>query len=188
VILLIAGVLLWTAAHLMRSVAPGVYQSIHQKFGQVGTKGVIAVAVLISLALMIAGYRSADYVNLWQVPVWMTYVNNLLMILALYMYFTTATVPGTAFMFGSLVNPQLTGFKVWAVAHLLVNGDLASLVLFGGLLLWAVAQVVLSKKNVSLVDRSLAPIKSPWVHLAVVFGALIFISVVHALLGKWPFA
>lgn len=185
--LLVLGVLIWIAAHLLRIVAPGVRESMQQKFGN-ASKIIIAIPILLSLALMIAGYRSAEYVHLWQAPVWMTYVNNVLMVLALYIYFTTATVPGTAFMFGSLANPQLTGFKVWAVAHLLVNGDLASLLLFGGLLVWAVLQVVLSKGTVSLVDRSLAPIKSPWVHLAVVFVALMVISVVHALLGKWPFA
>lgn len=184
--LLVLGLIIWTAAHLFRAIAPGARERLQRKFG-VGAKAMVAVVVLLSLALMINGYRSADPVILWQSPLWLFYVNNALMVLALYIYFTTATAPGTAFAFGSLSNPQLTGFIIWAVAHLLVNGDLASVVLFGGLLVWAVLQIAVSRRAVSLVDRSLAPVKSPWVHLALVVAALIVICVMHAWLGKSPF-
>ena len=44
-------------------------------------------------------------------------------------------------------HPQLTAVKIWAVAHLLVNGDLASLVLFGGLLAWAVVEVIVINRS-----------------------------------------
>lgn len=186
-LLLILGLVIWTAAHFLRSLAPDFRASMQKRFGE-GSKLIIGVVVLASLVFMVLGYKNAAYVSLWNAPAWMTYVNNLLMVVALYIYFTTATVTGTAFVFGSLKNPQLTGFKVWAVAHLLVNGDLASVILFGGLLLWAVAQVVVAKRTESLVDRNSAPIKSPWVHLALVTFILIGICVVHAWLGKWPFA
>jgi len=185
--LLIVGLILWTAAHLLRSFAKEFRQNLQDKFGN-GSKGIIALAVVLSLVLMTIGYRSADIKLLWVAPLWMIYVNNILMILALYVYFTTATKPGTAFIMGSLKNPQLTGFKIWAVAHLIVNGDLASVVLFGGLLCWAVVEVVASKKTVSLVNRDKAPINSPLVHLALVFVVFIIIVALHSWAGRSPFA
>jgi len=185
--LLIVGLIIWTIAHLLRSFAKDFRQSLQDKFGN-GSKGIIALAIVASLVLMIIGYRGADVKLLWVAPVWMIYVNNILMILALYVYFTTATKPGTAFFMGSLKNPQLTGFKIWAVAHLLVNGDLASVVLFGGLLCWAVVEVIASKRTVSLVNRDKAPISSPWVHLVLVAAMFILIVALHSWAGRSPFA
>jgi uncharacterized membrane protein len=185
--LIIAGLIIWTLAHLLRSLAPQIRQSLQDRFGN-GAKGIMAVVIVISVILMITGYRSADQLLLWSPPLWLWSINNLLMLLALYMYFTTATKPGTAFIFGSLKNPQLTGFKVWAAAHLLVNGDLASVVLFGGLLAWAVIQVIAAKRTVSLVDRNTAPISSPWVHAALSVAAFFAIAFIHYWLGAYPFA
>lgn len=184
--LIIAGLILWTTTHLLRSLAPDLRQQLQNRFGN-ASKGLIAVMVLLSLVLMIMGYRSAVFTAVWAPPLWMTPINNALMFLALYMYLTTATKPGTAFVFGSLKNPQLTGFKVWAFAHLLVNGDIASILLFGGLLAWAVVQVITSRKVPSLVDRDSAKITSPWIHLGLVIVVFTAISFVHIWLGKWPF-
>ncbi len=186
-LLIVIGLGIWIAAHLLRSCAKDYRALLQQRFGN-ASKGIMAVIILLSLALMIIGYRGADTVLLWAPPVWLTYVNNVLMLAALYIYFTTATKPGTAFIFGSLKNPQLTGFIVWAVAHLLVNGDLASVVLFGGLLIWAVAQIAVSGKSVSLVDQATAPISSPWVHLGLVAGMFVLIVLLHNWIGVRPFA
>ena len=186
-LLLIIGLTIWTLAHLLRSHAPKFRESLQSRFGN-AAKGLIGVVILISLVMMIMGYREADLVQIWSPPYWLKYLNNLLMVIALYMYFTTATTPGTAFVFGNLKNPQLTGFKVWALAHLLVNGDLAAIILFGGLLAWAILQVVSSKRVESLVDRNTAPIKSPWIHLALVIVVFFFVSIAHHWLGKYPFA
>lgn len=185
--LIITGLFIWIAAHLLRSLTPDFRQRLQDKLGD-ASKGLVGIIILLSLVLMIMGYRNAVFTPVWTPPLWMTYVNNVLMFLALYMYFTTATKPGTAFVFNSLKNPQLTGFKVWAFAHLLVNGDAASILLFGGLLAWAVIQVVASKKVTSLVNRDQAKITSPWMHLGLVLIIFTVISLVHTWLGAWPFA
>ncbi len=185
-ILLIIGLLLWSGAHLFRSVNPPGRASLETRFGQ-GSKGIMALLILGALILMVLGYRAVPFVPVWTPPVFLTHVNNLLMILAFYMFLTTATKPGTAFVFGNLKNPQLTGFKVWAAAHLLVNGDLASILLFGGLLAWAVAEVIFSKRVPGLVSRDGAAISSPWVHLAIVVVAFGVVSAIHIWLGVWPF-
>jgi len=185
-VLLVLGVLIWTVAHLQRSYAQDFRQTLQNKFGN-ASKGIVAIVILLSLALMVIGYRSADVVVLWVAPSWMFYINNILMALALYIYFTSATKHGVAFFAGSLENPQLVGFKIWAIAHLLVNGDLAAVVLFGGLLIWAAIEVVASKRVESLVNRDKAPITSPWVHLALVAVMFALISAIHTWAGRSPF-
>lgn len=186
-LLLVLGLLLWIGAHLLRSCAKGFRESMQQKFGS-GSKGIIALVIIVSLVMMIFGYQQADKTLLWAFPAWAIHVNNLLMFVALYIFFTTTTKTGTAYVMGSVKNPQLTGFKIWAVAHLLVNGDVASLILFGGLLIWAVLEVIFTKKSTSLVDRSSAPISSPLVHLALVIVVYLGIMLVHNWLGVRPFA
>ncbi len=63
------------------------------------------------------------------------HLNNLLMVIAVFVFGMSAT---TGRLRGKMRHPQLTAVKIWAVAHLLVNGDLASIILFGGMLAWAV--------------------------------------------------
>lgn len=185
-ILLLVGLALWSGAHLLRSVQPERRAALQDRLGD-ASKGVMALMVLVSLGLMILGYRATPFVPVWTPPAFLTHLNNLLMIIAFYMYLTSATKPGTAFVFGNLKNPQLTGFKVWVVAHLLVNGDLAAILLFGGLLAWAVVEVIMSKRVPGLVNRDNAPISSPWVHLAIVIAVVAVVSGIHAWLGVWPF-
>ena len=184
--LLIIGLILWTALHLMRCAAPGVRQALHDKLG-LGAKGLIAIGILVSVGLMVVGYRGAEFIPIWTPPAFFGHINNLLMLFAFYVYFQTATAPGTAWIMGNTKNPQLTGFKIWAFAHLLANGDLASILLFGGLLAWAVVQVILGKKTPSLVDRSKARITSPVVHLAVSLGVFVIVAGIHIWLGVNPF-
>jgi len=111
--LLILGLLIWIVAHLQRSFAKGFRQNLQNKLGN-KAKLIISLIILASLAMMIVGYKSAELSLIWVAPWWMIYVNNILMFFALYVYFTTATTKGTAFVMGSIENPQLVGFKIWA--------------------------------------------------------------------------
>jgi uncharacterized membrane protein len=133
-ILLVLGLALWWAAHLFKRLAPGPRLAM----GDAG-KGVVAVALVAAVALMVIGYRGAEVVPLWEPPAFLRHVNNLLMLLAFYLFVSSDLKTRIT---GVIRHPQLTGFKTWAVAHLLVNGDLASVVLFGGLLAWAVVAVI----------------------------------------------
>lgn len=184
-LLLILALALWSGLHLMRAVAPGARAALQGRLGD-GSKGVIALGLLVSVGLMVLGSNLVPFVAIWTPPSFFTHINNLLMFVAFYMFLTTATQPGTAFVFGNLKNPQLTGFKVWAFAHLLVNGDLASILLFGGLLAWAVVEVIMTKRTPSLVDRGDAKITSPFVHLGIVVVAFAVVAVVHSI-WRWPF-
>lgn len=136
--LLIAGVVLWAAAHLFKRFAPGP----RAKLGTAG-KGLVAVALVVSVVLMVIGYRHADGAVFWGRSAPLVGINNLLMLLAFYIYAVGGPKGARIWIGTKLRHPQLTGFSIWAVAHLLVNGDVPSFILFGGLLIWAQAEIVL---------------------------------------------
>lgn len=178
--LLILGVLVWSGAHLFKRLAPGA----RGRLGNAG-KGLVALALLASIVLMVVGYRGADVTVLWSPPAFLTHVNNLLMILAIYLFVSSGA---KTWITTKIRHPQLTAVKTWAVAHLLVRGDLASLVLFGGMLVWAVVSVI-------VINRS----SDPWVpehgwpvrnEVQAVVGTVVVLAViafVHNWLGYWPF-
>jgi len=137
-ILLILGVALWCAAHFFKRLSPEKRLAMGEK-----GKGPIALAILASVVLMVIGYRMADGPVWWGPSPALVGINNLLMVAAIYMFAASGTKSRIT---GKIRHPQLLGFKIWAFAHLLVNGDLASFILFGGLLGWAVAQMILVNK------------------------------------------
>jgi uncharacterized membrane protein len=177
--MLILGLILWVAAHYFKRLMPDARAAMGDK-----GKGLVAVLLLVSLVLIIWGYLGAAFIPVWTPPSFMVHINNLLMLVAVFVYGMSAT---TGRLRGKMRHPQLTAVKIWAVAHLLVNGDLASILLFGTMLAWAVGSVILinragswerpapgdAKKDVLLVVISL-------VMFAVMVG-------VHIWLGVWPF-
>lgn len=178
---LIAGLFLWVDGHLWHRLVPGIYA----RLGKVGYL-LSAVTIVAAVVFMVIGYRMAPFIPIWSPPAFFTPLNNLMMVFALYTYFATATPRGAVWLIGNLKHPQLTGFKIWALAHLLVNGDLASIILFTGLLLWAVAEVIIINRKGEKFDRSKAPVKSRLVHLGIVIAALLIIITIHSLLGVSP--
>jgi uncharacterized membrane protein len=138
-VLLILGVALWCAAHFFQRLLPEQRAAM----GDAG-KGAVALALVVSILLMIFGYRMTDFIHVWAPPTFMVHINNLLVLIAIYMM-SPAGAKGR--LLNKMRHPMLGGFKLWAFAHLLVNGDLASIVLFGGLLAWAVAEVIVINRS-----------------------------------------
>lgn len=135
-LLIVIGVLLWAGSHFIKRLAP----DLRARMGEGAGRGIVTVLTLAGLALMVIGYRGAEQVDLWYPPGFMVHVNNLLMLLAFYLYAASGMKTGITRV---IRHTQLTAVKTWAVAHLLVNGDLAAVLLFGGLLAWAVGSVIL---------------------------------------------
>ncbi len=130
---LVLGILLWVGAHLFKRVLPKQREALG-KWG----RPLVAVVIVIGIALMIAGYQSAEDVPLYDLPIWAWYLNNLLMLAALFMM-DIGRANGVVRT--KLRHPMLMGVVIWSVAHLLVNGERTALVLFGGLGLWALLQM-----------------------------------------------
>lgn len=177
---IILGVALWMAAHYFKRLAPGLRASM----GNAG-KGVVAVLLVGAIVLMVIGYRAADDVALWDLGGWALRINNALMLVAVALF---AAGNSKSRLREKIRHPMLTGFLVWVVAHLLVNGDLASLVLFGGLGVWALGAFV-------LINRS-EPDYEPWqggtrqgdIRLVIISIVVFAVIVgVHAWIGPSPF-
>ncbi len=175
-LLLILGLLLWTAAHVFKRVAPERRAAI----GEAG-RGPIALAILASVVLMILGYRMADGGFFWGRHPATVGINNLLMIFSVYLF--AASGLKTAIT-ARIRHPQLTAVKVWAAAHILVNGNLESIILFGGLLGWAVAEVVLINKQTTW-ERPTGPFDRGNEIKAIVGTVIVYvvISAIHYWLG-----
>ena len=130
---LVLGVLLWSFVHLMKRLTPGLRASLGN-----GGKAVVAIGSFAAIALMVIGYRSAATTELWSLGKPSVWIADLLMIAAVVL---AGAANSKSRLRAAIRHPMLTGAAVWSVAHLLVRGDLASLVLFGGLGLWSVASM-----------------------------------------------
>ena len=132
--LLILGVALWWGAHLFKRIAPAQRATMGER-----GKGLIALALLGSILLMIFGYRMADGAFFWGRHPATVGINNLLILVAIYLM---SPAPKRGKLVSGMRHPMLTGFALWAGGHILVNGDVPSFILFGGLLVWALVEMV----------------------------------------------
>jgi uncharacterized membrane protein len=183
--LLILGVVLWSVAHFIKPGLPAQRAAIDIAIGIKPARGVFAALIVASLAMMIIGYRNAEYIGLWDSPAYMTHINNTLMIASVALF-------GGAHSKGNIKrfvrHPMLLSVVVWSLAHLLVNGDLAALILFGGLLVWAVASIpMINARDGAWVKPPPAPRKKDFILVAITIVVYGIIVTLHALAGVSPF-
>ncbi len=184
-VLLLLGVFLWIDAHWVKLLVPSLRDGMDERFGKGPARGIIAGAVVLSVILMVIGYRGSDVTPVYTPFAGAGHLNNLLMIAAV---ICLGMGSSKGRMRTWLRHPMLTGVAIWATAHLLVNGDIASLILFGGLGLWAVASMVLiNKREGAWVRPATGPISGD-VKLLVI-SAVVFtvIAAIHVTLGYNPF-
>lgn len=181
--LLILGLVLWSAAHLFKSLMPDARAGLAARLGEGPSRGLVALVVVIGIVLMVVGFRQAPVESVWFPPGWTVHVNNLLMLVAV----ALLGLGHSKSRARPLVrDPMLTGVLLWSVAHLLVNGDVASIVLFGWMGIWALVELALSRRQPArpAPAGSLAgDIRFALITL-VVFGVIVAI---HTWLGYPPF-
>lgn len=114
-------------------------------------------------------------------------INNLLMVLAFY-FFAASAAKGAKIWLGTKIrHPQLSGFSIWAAAHLLVNGDVQSIILFGGLLAWAQVEIkLINAKEGPWQVPPRAPVKKEVVAVVVTFVVVALVMAIHYALGVRP--
>ena len=180
-VLLILGIVLFVGAHWFKRLSPDSRAAMGEDKG----KGIMAVVMLAGLVLLIIGYRNAGFVNVWVPPAFMTHIANLLVLIGFW-FFALSAIPGT--MSARVRHKQLTGVKAWAVGHLLVNGDLASILLFGSMLAWAVVSVILINKAEPTWERPAnASVKNDGIALVVALVLYGVVAAIHTWLGYYPF-
>jgi uncharacterized membrane protein len=166
------GLIVWCAVHAMPSVAPEVRGALMSRLGANGYKIAFALAIVLSVLLMVLGWRSADVTIAYDPPVWGRHLAMLLMLLAFMLF---AFSHGKSNLKRWVRHPQLTAVVLWAIAHLLANGDNRAVVTFGVLGLWALVEMVLISRR----DGAPAlPAPRPWSAelRPVVIGAVVFVA------------
>ena len=137
--LMILGILLFAGVHLIPSLAPGVKAAWLGKFGEGGYKGSFSLLLLLGLGLIIAGWRSTLPEFLYMPPAGLKHPAMGLLFIAFLLMVVSSR---NSRLRQWIRNPQLTGVFLWGVAHLLLNGDIRSTVLFSSLSLWALLEIV----------------------------------------------
>jgi len=173
---LILGLVLWVAAHFFKRVAPEARAALGER-----GKMVVTVLSVLAVVLMVVGYRGADLVAVYAPLPGMGHLNNTLMLVSLFLF----GVGGTkGVLYPKIRHPMLWGVVVWAVAHLLVNGDQASIVLFGGMGIWAlISMVLINRAEVWVAPVGGRGIKGDAMNLAGTVVLLGVIAMIHAWLG-----
>ena len=138
-LILVLGLAVFIAIHLVPT-APAVRNGLRERMGPIGYQGLFSVLSLVGLVLIVYGYHKLQInpgknPQLWDPPSWTKHVSFLLMIPAM-IALVAAYVPSR--IRTALKHPMLVSIKIWALAHLIANGDLGSLALFGSLLAYAV--------------------------------------------------
>ena len=177
--LLILGLILWIVPHWLKRLAPNLRASMGAR-----GRGVISILLFIGLGLIIYGYRQADMINIWYPPTFLTHINNLLMVVAVAV-FAMAHTKGR--LRGKIRHPMLVSVKIWATAHLLVNGDLASIILFGGMLIWAVVSVILINRAEDWTRPEPGDKGRDWLFAVISFVTFAIMVAIHIALGVHPF-
>ena len=146
--LLILGLLVFIGIHLVPT-RPDIRAGGVARFGEGGYKGLFTIVAFVGLALIVYGYGQARFAAsgnplLWDPPRWTRHATMTLM-LPVFILLAAAYLPGR--ISAAVKHPMLLSVKLWALAHLLISGRLAQLLLFGGLLAWAVVDRISVKRR-----------------------------------------
>jgi uncharacterized membrane protein len=134
---LILGLVVFLGGHALTTMRPQ-RAAVIARVGEGAYKGLFSLAALVGILLISYGfarYRAGGYIDLWVPPRWTRHVAAALIWPAM-ICIVAAYIPGE--IRRVLKHPMLVGVKLWALAHLLSNGDLGSIILFGSILAWAV--------------------------------------------------
>ncbi len=136
---LVAGLILFLGSHSVRIFADGWRAEQVARLGEQKWKGLYSVVALAGFVLIVWGYGQArlDPVVLWSPPVWTRHLASLL-VLPAFVLIAAGNLRGTRIKV-AVGHPMVLGTKLWAFAHLIANGTLADVVLFGAFLAWAIA-------------------------------------------------
>lgn len=141
---LIAGVVLWSVTHLMPAMHPPLRARLVQQLGAGPYKGLFSLDIVIALVLIVVGWRSSAVTPVYTPPLSVGPWILVLMLISVVL-FAAASMPTN--IKRRIRHPQMTAVIAWSLAHLLSNGDSRSVVLFGGLGLWAMLEIVMINRR-----------------------------------------
>ena len=137
-IYLIIGVILFSLAHLYPAIFVNSRLTVIRKIGEGPYKGIYSLIVLLSLVLIVFGWRISEPVDVAKAPEWGHLAAQILMYPALFLFISARAGSNIKRV---LRHPQLSSIVLWGVAHLLANGESRAIVLFGAFISWAFIQM-----------------------------------------------
>jgi uncharacterized membrane protein len=193
-LVLVLGLVLFLGTHAF-TMLRGPRARLIERIGEGPYKMGYTVLSLVGIVITAIGYgryRADGYIDVWSPPVFTRHLALLLVLLA-FIAFAAAYLPGR--IRRALNHPMLAGVKIWALAHLLANGDLGSIILFGSFLAWAVAARISVKRRDEVKPHG-GPAAAPagWRNEALAVGIglvawFVFARVLHPWLigvAVWP--
>jgi uncharacterized membrane protein len=191
-LVLVIGLVIFLGSHAVRIFAEDWRRGVIARVGEGPWKGLYSLVSLVGLVLIVWGYGLArqEPVVLWDSAIWTKHVGIALNLIAFILLALYIVPPGR--MKARLGHPMLLSVKVWAFAHLIANGTLADLILFGSFLVWAIADFAANRRRdrTQGTVRIAGPARNDALALAlgVVFWAA-FVTRVHDwLIGVDPLA
>ncbi len=177
--LLVVGLLLFLGVHSVSILAPAWRDGMVARLGEKPWKGLYSLLALAGFVMLLLGYGAAraEPVVLYVPPAWLRWVAIVLM-LPVFPLLVATYLPGR--IRSAAQHPMLAATKFWALAHMLANGMLADVVLFGGLLAWAVADRISLKRRAPRA-LPLAPETPANDALAIFLGLVVYVAFVAAL-------
>ncbi len=187
--LLIIGLIIFLGSHSSRIFAESWRNHMIDRLGEVKWKGLYAIVSLIGLVIVVIGYGQArqNPVVLWQPATYLTHIAVLLNLVAFIFLAGSASTNNAIRL--KLKHPMILGVKVWALAHLLANGTLADLILFGSFLLWAVLDFRSARKRpVHMQEKAVVSSKATIIVIVsgVVLWAVFIFGLHQYLIGVSP--
>lgn len=183
---LILGVLLWSVAHFIPAIAVDFRKNLIGKLGEKPYKGLFALVMVFSLYLIISGWKATLPEFLYIPPAWGRHATSLLVLIAFILF---SASHGNNNIKRFIRHPQLTSVIVWGAGHLIANGESRSIVLFGGLALWAIIDIfLLNRRDGAWTRPEPAPFKKDVI--AVAAGLVVYLVFAGAhgwLFGVSPF-
>jgi uncharacterized membrane protein len=138
--LLILGLVIWSLVHLYPSWAPNSRKALSVKLGEMPYQGLFAITILLSIGLIILGWRSMVPSHIYQPVPALRHVAMLIVVIG-FILMVAANFSNTRIK-NYIRHPQLSGVLLWAFAHLLANGDSRSLILFTTIAIWTMVSMI----------------------------------------------
>lgn len=174
--MLVIGILLWAITHLFVAVGVDARAKLVSRIGLQPYKGLFSLTLVAALVLIVMGWKAMPIVPLYTPPLWLRHVTIALMPIAVIL-FISARVPTDIKQF--IRHPQLTSVKLWAGAHLLAHGETRAVILFGGMLAWAVIEVIVINRRDGAWQKP-APVGIAKTLLSAVIGLVVTAVLIYA--------
>ena len=146
-LLLILGLVIFLGTHSLRVFADGWRTRQRERIGAMRWKGLLSLASLAGFVMVCWGFglARANTFAVWSPPIWTRHLAALLVLFA-FILLAASSVPGTRIK-AAIGHPMTVAVKVWALAHLLANGTLADIVLFGSFLVWSIVTFASARRR-----------------------------------------